>query len=232
VIDVVLLLQAYVYFCNMIDSFRHQGLRKQLVALIKEKGITSQLVLDAIGKVPRHLFMDNAFLEFAYQDKAFPIDCGQTISQPYTVAYQSQLLGIEKGDKVLEIGTGSGYQASVLSLMGARVYTIERHKPLFESTRKRLSELGYPVKTFYGDGFKGLPSFAPFDKVLVTCGAPHIPDQLLSQLKPGGVMVIPVGSLSEQVMTTVLKHPDGSTEVIELDKFRFVPMLEEKSRKS
>ena len=219
-----------VKFAIMIDSFRHQGLRKQLVAQLKEKGITSQAVLEAIGTVPRHLFMDNAFLEFAYQDKAFPIDCDQTISQPYTVAYQSQLLGINKGDKVLEIGTGSGYQSSVLYLMGAKVYSIERHKPLYESTKKRFTELNYRVKSFYGDGFKGQPSFAPFDKILVTCGAPHIPEQLLAQLKPGGIMVIPVGPLSEQTMTTILKHPDGSTEVIELQKFRFVPMLEMKAR--
>jgi protein-L-isoaspartate(D-aspartate) O-methyltransferase len=214
----------------MLDSFRHQGLRKQLVAQVKDKGITSQAVLEAIGRVPRHLFMDNAFLEFAYQDKAFPIDCDQTISQPYTVAYQTQLLGISKGDKVLEIGTGSGYQASVLYEMGAKVFSIERHKPLYESTKKRMADLGYFIKSFYGDGFKGLPSFAPFDKILVTCGAPHIPDLLPAQLKPGGVMVIPVGPLSEQVMTTILKHPDGSLEVIELEKFRFVPMLQEKAK--
>jgi protein-L-isoaspartate(D-aspartate) O-methyltransferase len=214
----------------MIDSFRHQGLRKQLVTDLKEKGISSPEVLDAIGSVPRHLFMDNAFLEFAYKDKAFPIDCGQTISQPYTVAYQTQLLGIKKGDKVLEIGTGSGYQASILNALGAKVYTIERHKDLFEKTRKRLHELGISVKLFYGDGFKGLPAFAPFDKILVTCGAPHIPEELIRQLKPGGIMVIPVGPLSEQVMTSVLKKPEGTTEVIQFDKFRFVPMLEEKSR--
>ena len=214
----------------IIDSFRHQGLRRQLVDQLKLKGINSKSVLEAIGKVPRHIFMDNAFLEYAYLDKAFPIDCGQTISQPYTVAYQSQLLDIQKGDRVLEIGTGSGYQASILHEIGAKVFTIERHKQLFEITRKRFHELNYNLKTFFGDGFKGLPSFAPFEKILVTCGAPHIPEKLLDQLKPGGIMVIPVGPLSEQVMTTVLKKADGSTEIIELDKFRFVPMLEAKSR--
>ena len=214
----------------IIDSFRHQGLRKKLVESLREKGISSALVLDAIGKVPRHLFMDNAFLEFAYIDKAFPIDCGQTISQPYTVAYQTQLLLLNKGERVLEIGTGSGYQASVLHECGAKVYSIERHKGLFESTKKRINELEYNIKTFFGDGFKGLPSFAPFDKILITCGAPQIPDALVAQLKPGGVMVVPVGSLSEQVMTTVLKRNEQEKEIIELDKFRFVPMLGEKSR--
>ena len=174
--------------------------------------------------------MDNAFLEFAYIDKAFPIDCGQTISQPYTVAYQTQLLLLNKGERVLEIGTGSGYQASVLHECGAKVYSIERHKGLFESTKKRINELEYNIKTFFGDGFKGLPSFAPFDKILITCGAPQIPDALVAQLKPGGVMVVPVGSLSEQVMTTVLKRNEQEKEIIELDKFRFVPMLGEKSR--
>ncbi len=213
------------------DSFRHQGLRRQLVEQLREKGIQNELVLEAIGKVPRHIFMDNAFLEFAYQDKAFPIACGQTISQPYTVAYQSALLDPKKGEKVLEIGTGSGYQSAVLAELGAKVFTIERHKPLHEHTRKRLDELNYfTVKTFYGDGFKGLPAYAPFDKILVTCGAPEIPLPLVDQLKPGGVLVIPVGPTDVQVMTIVLKKPDGSTEVIALDKFRFVPMLEDKAR--
>ena len=213
------------------DSFRHQGLRRQLVQQLREKGIQNELVLEAIGKVPRHIFMDNAFLEFAYQDKAFPIACGQTISQPYTVAYQSALIDPKKGEKVLEIGTGSGYQSAVLAELGAKVFTIERHKPLHETTRKRLDELNYfTVKMFYGDGFKGLPAYAPFDKILVTCGAPEIPSMLVDQLKPGGVMVIPVGPVDIQVMTIVLKKPDGSTEVISLEKFRFVPMLEDKAR--
>jgi protein-L-isoaspartate(D-aspartate) O-methyltransferase len=214
------------------DTFRHQGLRRQLVEEIKRKGISNQAVLEAIGRVPRHLYMDNAFLEFAYQDKAFPIDCGQTISQPYTVAYQTQLLDSQKGDRILEIGTGSGYQASVLAETGARVFTIERHRPLFESTRKMLETLNYTyIKCFFGDGFKGLPGYAPFDKILVTCGAPEIPMALVDQLKTGGVMVIPIGPPNDaQVMTTVLKKPDGQLEIIELDKFRFVPMLGEKVR--
>ncbi len=213
------------------DSFRHQGLRRQLVQQLREKGIHNEAILEAIGKIPRHIFMDNAFLEYAYQDKAFPIACGQTISQPFTVAYQTQLLDPHKGEKVLEIGTGSGYQSAVLAETGAKVFSIERHKPLHETTRKRLDEMKYfTVKTFYGDGFKGLPAFAPFDKILVTCGAPEIPQALVAQLKPGGIMVIPVGPLEEQTMTTVLKKPDGSTEVIAFNKFRFVPMLGDKAR--
>ncbi len=213
------------------DSFRHQGLRRQLVQQLKEKGIQNELVLEAISKVPRHAFMDNAFLEYAYQDKAFPIACGQTISQPYTVAYQTSLLDPRKGEKVLEIGTGSGYQSAVLAETGVKVFSIERHKPLFESTRKLLDSLNYfTIKSFYGDGFKGLPAYAPFDKILVTCGAPEIPVSLIDQLKPGGIMVIPVGPQDVQTMTTVLKRPDGSTEVIALEKFRFVPMLEDKAR--
>jgi len=213
------------------DSFRHQGLRRQLVLHIREKGINNEAVIDSIGKVPRHLFMDNAFLEFAYQDKAFPIACGQTISQPYTVAYQTQLLEPKKGEKVLEIGTGSGYQTAVLAEMGAKVFSIERHKPLFEKTKKLLESLNYTgVKTFFGDGLKGQPAFAPFDKIIVTCGAEEIPMKLIEQLKPGGIMVIPVGPLAEQVMTIILKKPNGETEIIEMDKFRFVPMLNDKAR--
>ena len=213
------------------DTFRHQGLRRQLVELLKSKGISNTAVLEAIGRIPRHLFMDNAFLEYAYQDRAFPIDCGQTISQPYTVAYQTQLLEPQKGEKVLEIGTGSGYQSSVISEMGAKLFTIERHKPLFEATKKKLDSLGYfSIKTFFGDGFKGLPAYAPFDKIIVTCGAPEIPRMLIEQLKVGGVMVIPVGSLAEQTMTTVIKQSATDFEIIELDKFRFVPMLNEKVR--
>lgn len=221
------------YICPIMlqDSFRHQGLRRQLVAQLQEKGIRSESVLNAIGKIPRHFFMDNAFLEFAYQDKAFPIACGQTISQPFTVAYQTQLLDPMKGEKILEIGTGSGYQSAVLAELGAKVYTVERHKSLHDETRKRLDLLNYfSIKTFYGDGFKGLPAYAPFDKILVTCGAPEIPALLIEQLKVGGILVIPVGPLSEQVMTTLIKKPGGETEVIKFDTFRFVPMLGAKVR--
>jgi protein-L-isoaspartate(D-aspartate) O-methyltransferase len=214
------------------DTFRHQGLRRQLVDLLKEKGITNRLVLDAIGKIPRHLFMDNAFLEYAYQDKAFPIDCEQTISQPFTVAYQTQLLDPVKGEKVLEIGTGSGYQSCVLAETGAKVFTIERHRPLHDATKKRFESLGYfTIKSFYGDGFKGQASYGPYDKILVTCGAPEIPAALVAQLKIGGLMVIPVGDiLAEQVMTTVLKKSEKEVEIFEFDKFRFVPMLQQKAR--
>lgn len=211
------------------DNFRHQGMRKKLVEEIRLKGISNELVLKAIGEVPRHLFLDKAFLEYAYQDKALPIAAGQTISQPYTVAYQSQLLLLEKGMKVLEIGTGSGYQTSVLFKLGVKVYTIERHKVLHSQTQQLLNELNYNVKQFYGDGFKGLPAFAPFDRILITCGVGEIPVELIKQLKNGGILVLPLGPENEQVMTTVLKKDEHHTEVISLEKFRFVPMLENKA---
>jgi protein-L-isoaspartate(D-aspartate) O-methyltransferase len=210
------------------DTFKHQGLRRQLVQEIKKKGIKDEKVLSAIAAVPRHFFMDKAFLEFAYQDKAFPIEAGQTISQPYTVAYQTQLLGIEKGQKVLEIGTGSGYQTCILCELNAKIFSIERQKLLFDKTKKLLTEMGYQAKLFYGDGFKGLPAFAPFDKIIITCGAATIPSEILKQLKHGGIMVAPIGSLNEQIMTIVIKKDEANHEIIELDKFRFVPMLENK----
>ncbi|MBK7969752.1 MAG: protein-L-isoaspartate(D-aspartate) O-methyltransferase [Bacteroidetes bacterium] len=205
----------------MVDTFRHQGMRKRLV--------DDELVLQAIADVPRHLFMDNAFLEFAYQDKAFPIEAGQTISQPYTVAYQSQLLLLEKGMKVLEIGTGSGYQTSILYKIGAKVYSIERHKVLNNKAVTLLQELNYNVKLFYGDGFKGLPSFAPFDRILITCGARIVPPELVKQLVIGGILVLPLGPENEQVMTTVIKKDADSYEMMSFDKFKFVPMLENKA---
>ena len=212
----------------MEDTFRHQGMRRKLVEQVKKKGINDEKVIAAIAKVPRHFFMDKAFLEFAYEDKAFAIEAGQTISQPYTVAYQTQHLLTEKGQKVLEIGTGSGYQTCILAEMGVKVFSIERQKVLFEKTKKLLTALGYnSIKLFYGDGFKGLPAFAPFDRILVTCGAPYIPTELIQQLKPGGIMVVPVGNI-DQTMTVVIKKDDQHHEVIQLDKFKFVPMLENK----
>jgi protein-L-isoaspartate(D-aspartate) O-methyltransferase len=212
---------------NIKDSFRHKGLRKKLVEELRIKGIHDENVLRAIETVPRHLFMDNAFLEFAYQDNAFPIGAGQTISQPYTVAFQSQLLQVKKGDKILEVGTGSGYQSSVLIELGAKVFSIERQKLLYDKTRLLLPDLGYFPKTFYGDGYKGLPLFAPFDKIIVTAGAPIIPEPLLQQLKVGGRMVIPVGRYF-QTMILIIKKDENHFEKFECGQFRFVPLLNEK----
>jgi protein-L-isoaspartate(D-aspartate) O-methyltransferase len=211
------------------DTFKHKGLRQQLVATIKSKGITNENVLNAIAKVPRHLFMDSGFLDHAYQDKAFPIAADQTISQPYTVAYQTELLQVKKGDKVLEIGTGSGYQAAVLCELGANVYSIERQKELFKKTSKFLPKLGYGVKKFiFGDGYKGLKEEAPFDSIIVTAGAPFVPKPLLSQLKIGGRLVIPVGD-DVQTMTLFIRKGEKEFEKHELDQFRFVPLLEDKN---
>lgn len=213
------------------DSFRHKGLRKQLVEAIQKKGITDQQVLQAIETVPRHFFFDSSFLEYAYEDKPFPIGAGQTISQPFTVAFQSMLLEITKGCRVLEIGTGSGYQACILAEMGAKVFTIERHKVLFTKTSQLLSLLGYhSVKTFFGDGYKGLPAFAPFDRVIITAAAPAIPEELIKQLRPGGIMVIPVGADDVQTMTVLVKNADGSYHASEHGAFRFVPMLKDKEK--
>lgn len=213
----------------MTDTYRHKGLRRQLVALLKEKGIKNSDVLKAVENVPRHLFLDNAFVERAYEDIAFPIGAGQTISRPHTVAFQTELLQIKKGEKVLEIGTGSGYQTSVLLEMGAKVFSIERQKALFDKTKAFLPTLGYGanVKLFYGDGYKGLPLFAPFDKIIVTAGAPEIPQALLSQLKTGGILVIPLGD-KIQIMNELHKISDKKFEVIEHGEFKFVPLLEEK----
>jgi len=210
------------------DTYRHKGLRKKLIEELREKGITSEAVLKAIEAVPRHLFLDNAFLQYAYQDKAFPIGAGQTISQPYTVAFQTELLAIKKGEKILEIGTGSGYQTSVLIEMGAKVYTIERQKTLYDRTKNALPNLNYKPHFFYGDGYKGLPVFAPFDKVLVTAGAPFIPQDLLNQLKAGGILVIPVGENGIQTMIKVVKNTDNQYIKTEFGSFKFVPLLEEK----
>jgi len=214
----------------MTDSFKHQGLRKQLVEIIREKGITDTNVLEAIGKVPRHFFFDSSFLKYAYEDKAFPIGSGQTISQPYTVAFQSQLLMITRGQKVLEVGTGSGYQACILAAMGAKVFSIERQKSLYDKAVSFLPEIGYRIKLFYGDGYKGLPAYAPFDKIIVTAGAPYIPDPLMDQLKPGGILVIPVGADDVQEMITITRISENEYRKRQHGKFRFVPLLEDKAR--
>jgi protein-L-isoaspartate(D-aspartate) O-methyltransferase len=210
------------------DSYKHKGLRQQLVEVIKKKGITDKNVLDAIGKVPRHLFMDSGFLDHAYQDKAFPIAADQTISQPFTVAYQTELLKVKPGAKLLEIGTGSGYQAAVLCELGAKVYSIERQQELFKKTRKFLPKIGYRVKKLIlGDGYKGLPEEAPFDGIIVTAGAPFVPKPLLEQLTIGGRLVIPVGEVSQR-MTLFIRTGEKEFEKHELDYFRFVPLIEDK----
>jgi protein-L-isoaspartate(D-aspartate) O-methyltransferase len=208
------------------DSYRHKGLRKKLIDILKEKGITDNNVLEAINNIPRHFFLDSAFDEIAYEDRAFPISDGQTISQPYTVAYQTQLLQITSHEKVLEIGTGSIYQASVLAEMGAKVFTIERQKNLFEKTRNFVLKSKYSnIKFFYGDGFEGLPTYAPFDKVIITAAAPFVPPKLIKQLKPGGKMVIPVDEGTQQRMLRLTKNADGSYSEEAFENFSFVPML-------
>lgn len=211
----------------MEDSYRHKGMRRQLVRIVQSKGIEDQQVLEAIGKIPRHYFFENALVEHAYEDKAFPIGAGQTISQPYTVAFQSQLLQIKPGDKVLEIGTGSGYQAIVLLELGATVYTIEYQKELFERTKRFLPRMGYQAHFFQGDGSLGMPRFAPYDKVLVTAGAPTVPDALIDQLKVGGVLVIPVGNSRTQIMLRITKLTDKKVKTESFTDFKFVPLLGE-----
>ncbi len=207
------------------DTLLHRGLRKRLVDGLKIKGIRDERVLEAIGRVPRHLFMESGFLNFAYKDQAFPIGAGQTISQPYTVAVQSQLLEIEKNDKVLEVGTGSGYQAAVLLEMGARVFTIERQKELYVKVQKFLPSIGYSPACFFGDGYKGLPSFAPFDKIIVTAGAPAVPADLKNQLRVGGRMVIPVGDNNKQEMNVVVRVSEDEFKTEKHGRFMFVPLL-------
>jgi protein-L-isoaspartate(D-aspartate) O-methyltransferase len=212
------------------DTYRHKGLRKKLVDGIRSKGITDENVLKAINNIPRHFFLDSAFDEVAYEDKAFPIAEGQTISQPYTVAYQSQLLEIKSFDKVLEIGTGSAYQACVLAEMGAQVYTIERQRKLFDENKQFPYLRKYPnIKFFYGDGYEGLPTYALFDKVIVTAAAPLVPPKLIEQLKPGGMMVIPVGAGDVQRMMRITKLQGGAIKEEVFDNFSFVPMLEGKN---
>ena len=212
------------------DTYRHKGLRKKLVDTVKGKGITDERVLTALNNVPRHFFLDSAFDEKAYEDRAFPIGEGQTISQPYTVAYQTQLLEVKPFLKVLEIGTGSGYQAVILAEMGAQVYTIERQKKLFDANKTFVFLKKYlSIKFFYGDGYEGLPTFAPFDRILITAAAPDIPPKLIEQLKPGGMMVIPVGTGEVQRMMRITKLENGALKEEVFDNFSFVPMLEGKN---
>ncbi|MCB0401513.1 MAG: protein-L-isoaspartate(D-aspartate) O-methyltransferase [Flavobacteriales bacterium] len=216
----------------MLDTYRHKGLRKQLAEVVAQKGIRDLAVLSAIETIPRHLLIpDNALHKFAYQDKPFPIGSGQTISQPYTVAFQTELLELKERDKVLEIGTGSGYQTAVLLELGAKVFSIERQRALFDRTKVLLPQLGYTsAKLFFGDGYKGLPAFAPFDKIIVTAGAPYVPEDLLKQLKVGGILVIPVGEGDTQQMKRIFKVGEQQFEVEELGDFRFVPLLKDKGR--
>lgn len=211
------------------DTYRQQGKRQLLVETIKKKGISDKNVLKAIGNIPRHWFLDSSFEDHAYQDKAFPIAAGQTISQPFTVAFQTELLQLKKGEKVLEIGTGSGYQTAVLCELEAKVYGVERQNLLFKRTKRFLEKIGYnPKYLTYGDGYKGLPKYAPFDKIIVTAGAPTIPVALLNQLKIGGRMVIPVGE-DPQIMTLLIRKSTKEIEKEEFGEFRFVPMLREKN---
>ncbi|GIV36313.1 MAG: protein-L-isoaspartate O-methyltransferase [Cyclobacteriaceae bacterium] len=212
------------------DNYRQRGLRNKLVRLLRQKGITDERVLTAIGKVPRHVFFENAFLEHAYQDKAFPIGEGQTISQPYTVAFQTEKLMVQPGQSVLEVGTGSGYQACILLELGARVYTIEYNRVLFEKARKLLPKMGYRPHFHLGDGSKGLPAFAPYHRILVTAGAPVIPEALTAQLADEGLLIIPVGDREKQVMVRITKK--GNKLIREdFDYFSFVPLLGEQGWK-
>ena len=211
------------------NTSKHEGLRNQLAKLLEDKGITDKKVLEAIKIIPRHLFLDSSFEDFAYQDKAFPIAAGQTISQPYTVAYQTQLLQVKKDDKILEIGTGSGYQTAVLCLLGAKVYSVERQNELFKITSALLPKLGIrPKHLSFGDGYKGLPNHAPFDSIIVTAGAPIIPKPLMAQLKIGGKLLIPLGE-NEQIMTMLIRKNETQFEKHEFGDFKFVPLLENKN---
>jgi protein-L-isoaspartate(D-aspartate) O-methyltransferase len=220
------------YLCfqmNQKENYRHKGLRKKLIEEVRNKGIRNEEVLDAMGRVPRHLFMDSSFINFSYTDKAFPIAAGQTISQPYTVAFQTELLEVSRHLKVLEVGTGSGYQTAVLLELGARVYTIERQRQLFLEAQKTLTPLNYKPIYFYGDGYEGVPSYAPFDRILVTAAAREIPQNLLNQLSIGGILVVPEGGQSGQKMIKVIRESKDTFKRTEHGFFSFVPMLKGKN---
>lgn len=213
------------------DTYQHKGMRKKLVDLLRNQGITDERVLEAINTIPRHFFLDSVFDKIAYEDRAFEIAAGQTISQPYTVAYQTELLGIKKSEKILEIGTGSGYQTTILAEMGARVFTIERQKKLYDLQKEYYFKKKYPgIKFFFGDGFEGLPTYAPFDKIIITAAAPHIPPKLIQQLKVGGIMVLPLDEGESQRMLRLTKLEDGSIKEETFKQFSFVPMLTGKNR--
>lgn len=209
----------------MEDTFRHKGLRKKLVEEVCSKGIRDEGVLAALNKVPRHLFMDSGFINFAYKDQAFPIGAGQTISQPYTVAFQTELLQVKPHDKILEVGTGSGYQAAILLEMGAKVYTIERQKKLYLKTQDLLPRIGYKPHFFFGDGYEGQPAYGPYDKIIITAATRFVPEKLLEQLKIGGRLVLPMGDSRTQRMTLVVKEGDGQYHESSHGYFIFVPLL-------
>ncbi len=220
------IIERNLYFCAMQDTFKHKGMRRQLIDELRSKGITDQRILDAFDAVPRHFFLDLAFVEQAYSDIAFQIGAGQTISQPFTVAFQTQLLDVSKGDKVLEIGTGSGYQTCILCQIGAKVFTIERQKELFIKSKKFIHHFNFNPKLTFGDGYKGLPNFAPFDRILITCGAPYIPNDLVDQLKVGGKMVIPLGDGPSQRMILLTKVSEKELTQEDYGDCSFVPMLQ------
>jgi len=212
----------------MQDTFKHKGMRRQLIIELRKKGISDERILDAFDAIPRHFFLDLVFLEQAYTNQAFQIGSGQTISHPYTVAKQTDLLEISKGDKVLEIGTGSGFQTCILCELGAKVYSIERHRELFLKAKKIIHHFNFNPKLTFGDGYKGMPAFAPFDKIIITCGAPEVPEELVNQLKVGGILIIPVGEGKDQEMLKIVKLPDGDVDIQHFGTFSFVPMLENK----
>lgn len=216
------------YFCDVEDTFKNKGMRRKLIEELREKGIKNEAILKAFDRIPRHFFLDNAFVEQAYSNMAFQIGSGQTISHPYTVAFQTELLDLKKGDKVIEIGSGSGFQTCILCELGVKVFSIERHKPLHLKAKSMVDHFKFNARMSFGDGYKGLPTFGPFDKVLITCGAPDVPQALVDQLKVGGIMVIPIGEGESQQMKRIIKLENGELKVEDFGVFKFVPMLQDK----